>query len=158
MAAHGRLYGECLLAPELNNTGYATVTRLKAIYPQHRIYRRVEDDQIGEKVTRDLGWEARPGKVDSIYYNFRSAYDGGEIEIYCPATLAEIRAFTKRDLEQAVKKREEIEGAGIVTKHFDLLRALCIAWEMRTHALPGTLKKKTGKTPYLQRSEYEGAA
>ena len=158
MAAHGRLYGECLLAPELNNTGYATVTRLKAIYLVHRIYRRIEEGQIGEHHTRDLGWEARPGAVEGIYYNFRAAYDGGEIEIFCLALLAEIRAFTKRDLEQSTKKREDIEGAGVITKHFDLLRAACIAWEMRAHAMPTAPKKKTSTKPYQIRSEYEGTA
>lgn len=155
-AAHGRLFGECLLAPELNNTGYATVTRLKAIYPQHRIYRRTEDDQVGERVTRDLGWEARPGAVESIYYNFRASYDAGEIDVWCPALLAEIRSFTKRDLVEATKRRDDPQGAGVITKHFDLLRAACIAWEMRTHAVITPMKKKSPMRPFVPQSEYQG--
>lgn len=154
MAAHGRLFGECLLAPELNNTGYATVTRLKAIYPVQKIYRQIREDQLGKQLTKDLGWEATSANVATIYYNFRSAYDGGEIIVYCPALLAEMRAFTKRDLEQSGKRVEGEQVQGITTRHFDLLRAACVAWEMRNHAKPGVTKK------YVQaevpRHEYQG--
>lgn len=156
MASHGNLFGQCLLAPELNNTGYATVTRLKAIYPVHRIYRRVESDQLGKKITKDLGWEARPGAVESIYYNFRSAYDNGEVEIWCPRLLAEMRIFTRRDLESTVRRIEQPDGAAMVTKHFDLLRAACICWEMRTHATASPVKKGYAQGKYDPRSEYQG--
>lgn len=142
MQAHGRLYGECLLAPELNNTGFATVTQLKANkYP--RIYMQVREDQIGNKVTKDLGWEATSANVATIYFAFRSAYENGEIKVYCPKLLAEMRSFTKRDLDSA-SKRSDQEG---VTRHFDMLRAACICWEMRTHAIVTTIK------PYRQTNE-----
>ena len=154
MAAHGRLFGECLLAPELNNTGYATVTRLKGLkYP--RIYRKVHTDQVGKQITKDLGWEATSANVATIYFNFRSAYENGEIIIYCPALLAELRAFTKRDLDHSSKRVEGEQVQGVTTRHFDLLRAACIAWEMRTNSLPTPAKKyvQTVEAPY---HEYQG--
>lgn len=143
MAAQGNLLGQCLLAPELNNTGFATVTRLKGndakgrkIYPVHKIYRRRETDQVGgEAPKRDLGWEATAQNVAAIYYNFRTAYNDGLIEIFCPILLNEMRVFTKRHLEHASKRLELPDGAGVITKHFDLLRAACIGWEMRHYAL-----------------------
>lgn len=156
MSAHGNLFGQCLLAPELNNTGYATLTRMKAIYPQHRIYRRVEKDQAGNRVTKGMGWEARPGAVESIYFNFRTAYDAGEIVIYCPALLGEMRLFTLRDLQNATKRGEADVGSGVVTKHFDLLRAACIAWEMKSHATAAPQKKGYKQSPVQSRSEYQG--
>ncbi len=157
MAAHGRLFGECLLAPELNNTGFATVTRLKEIYPQGKIYRQVREDQLGKKITNDLGWEATAGNVATIYYNFRSAYNDGLIEIFCPALLAEMRAFTKLDLDSASKRGEREFVSGVVTRHFDLLRAACIAWEMRHHALIGRDGRKTYRQAQHQPiSEYQG--
>lgn len=155
MAAHGRLFGECLLAPELNNTGYATVTRLKAIYPLPKLYRQVKQDQVGSPITKDLGWEANASNVSTIYFNFRSAYEDGHIEIYCPALLAEMRAFTKRDLEGA-SRRNEIDQVGLKTRHFDLLRAACIAWEMRMHATLSTLVKKYKQTEHQSTSDYQG--
>jgi hypothetical protein len=155
MAAHGRLFGECLVAPEQNATGFATVTRLKAIYPVHQIYRRVEEDQLGKKITKDLGWEARPGGVEAIYFNFRSAFDGGDLEIYSLPLLAEMRMFTRRDLESSAKRVEQADGAGLVTRHFDLLRAACIAWEMRTHAR-AKLAVKYKQKDVERVSEYQG--
>lgn len=155
LASHGRMFGECLLAPELNNTGYATVTRLKAIYPQSKIYRQVREDQVGDQKTKDLGWEATSANVSTIYYNFRSAYNAGLIEIYCPILLAEMRAFTKRHLEGAMKKGDVVELDVLRTRHFDLLRAVCIAWAMDVHAKP-TEKKKYKQGDYVPRSDYQG--
>lgn len=164
MASHGRMFGECLLAPELNNTGYATVTRLKStdsrtklpVYPVHRIYRQVREDQIGKNITRDLGWEATSANVATIYFNFRSAYQNGELKIYCPYLLAEIRAFTKRDLEESSKRTEQPQGVTMMTRHFDRLRAACIAWDMRMHATISPPKKSYKQLPHVPVSDYQG--
>ena len=150
MRAHGNLFGECLLAPELNNTGYATVTQLKVLkYP--RIYQQVKTDTVDQRVTKDLGWEATSANVAAIYFAFRTAYNDGELEVPSLALLLEMRAFTKRDLDSA-SRRSEVEG---ITRHFDLLRAGCIAYEMRAVAVV------TKKVPYRQGanesvSEYHG--
>ena len=150
MRAHGNLFGECLLAPELNNTGYATVTQLKVLkYP--RIYQQVKTDTADQRVTKDLGWEATSANVAAIYFAFRTAYNDGELEVPSLALLMEMRAFTKRDLDSA-SRRSEVEG---ITRHFDLLRAACISYEMRNVAVV------TKKVPYRQGvnesvSEYHG--
>lgn len=150
MKAHGNLFGECLLAPELNNTGFATVTMLKMIkYP--RIYQQVKTDQADQRVTKDLGWEATSANVAAIYFAFRTAYNDGELEVPSLALLLEMRAFTRRDLDMASKK-QEVEG---ITRHFDLLRAACIAWEMRAVAVitkPKPYKQATAESI----SEYHG--
>ncbi|MEK7068563.1 MAG: hypothetical protein AAB964_01975 [Patescibacteria group bacterium] len=57
----------------------------------------------------------------------------------------EMRRFTKRDLHEASKKAETTTMAG-ATRHFDLLRGACIAWEMRHHATVG----REGRKPYKQ--------
>lgn len=153
MAAHGREFGECMLAPENNNTGYATVTQLKLIYPVNQIYRQRENDQAGAPMKKDLGWEATSANVAGIYFAFRSGYENGELEIPSLALLLEMRTFTKRDLETA-SRRQEVEG---ITRHFDLLRAACIAWEMRHFALPGNQKKKVYRQGQADSvSEYHG--
>lgn len=160
LAKHGRIFGECLLAPELNNTGYATLTRLKSKevkYPEHRIYHQMKTDEVGNRVTKQLGWEATSANVAAIYYNFRTAYDDGEIDILCPKLLAEMRKFTKGDLEGAAKKAEVAAAVeGSTTRHFDLLRAACICWEMRTHATASVEKKAYRQAPLEPRSEYQG--
>ncbi len=155
MASQGRMFGECLLAPELNNTGFATVTRLKAIYPVSRIYRQVKEDQIGKNTTKDLGWEANSQNVSAIYYAFRTGYDEGSIEIWDIKLLNEMRMFTKRDLESASRRAEQASVEGGVTRHFDLLRAACIWWEMRHHAIVAPVKKSSSQE-FVPRSEYQG--
>lgn len=153
MKAHGEAFGQCLLAPELNNTGYATVTQLKLIYPERFIYRQVKEEQTGKQISKDLGWEATSANVASIYFAFRSAYENGELEVPSLALLLEMRTFTKRDLETASRK-SEVEG---VTRHFDLLRAACIAWEMRHYAILGGQARKPYKQGAAESiSEYHG--
>lgn len=154
LAVEGRLFGECLLAPELNNTGFATVTRLKAKYALEKIYRQRKDDQVSGRIMEDLGWEANSTNVAAIYYNFRTAYNDGHIEILDEMLLAEIRIFTKGDLEGASKRTETAAYEGVTTRHFDLLRAACICWEMRTHAIAAPAPRQ--KKSYEPRSEYQG--
>jgi hypothetical protein len=106
-------------------------------------------------VMKDLGWEATASNVATIYYNFRTAYDAGEIVVYCPALLSEMRVFTKRDLEGSIKKQENPELQGVTTRHFDLLRAACIAWEMKTHSRPALIKRPPAAPPEKV-SDYKG--
>jgi len=50
----------------------------------------------------------------------------GLIKIYDERVLKEMKAFTKADLRES--------SPGAVTRHFDLLTATCIAWQMRNVA------------------------
>lgn len=148
----GSALGECLLAPELNNTGYATVTQLKALKYAH-IYRQIRKDKAGKVVSDDLGWEATTTNVADIYYQFRTAYNDGEIEVLDMALLAEMRVFTRRDLEQGMRRTEVVTT--LVTKHFDLLRAACIAFEMKNEAKVSKPKGYKQST-FRPVSEYQG--
>lgn len=151
----GSYFGQCILAPEINNTGYATVTQLKALkYP--KMYRKHNKDESGVTVTDQLGWEATSNNVADIYYAFRTAYEDGEVIVLDMGLLVEMRQFNKRDLHEASKRTESSTLAG-VTRHFDKLRAACIAWEMRHHATVGRDARKPyrqGEVPRV--SEYQG--
>ena len=58
MARQGRIFGECLLAPEKNNAGHATIGRLKQIYPMSRIHAtRKKENGIHVPVLNEFGWD-----------------------------------------------------------------------------------------------------
>ncbi len=126
LANQGRMYGECLLAPEVNNTGYATVTVLKGAY-KGPIFRPVSKDQVDERVSQQLGWETNAATKPEIIYQFKSAFEDGHLEILDIDLLNEMKYYALKDL-QALKLEEGM------TRHFDKLMAAAIAWAMRNYA------------------------
>lgn len=153
LKSQGEALGGCLLAPELNNTGYATVTQLKAL-KYRNIYRQEVKDQLGKVIKDDLGWEATAQNVADIYYQFRTAFNDQEVHVWYLPLLLEMRAFTRRDLEESVRKAE---SAGILpTRHFDIIRAACIAWEVRNRATVAKTERRGVSTGEVVHHEYYG--
>ena len=63
--------------------------------------------------------------------------------IYClidPDLIAELRGYTRDDL---MDKDEDVR---LTTRHFDLLMACAIAWQMRFHAEPKRLRRDEQST------------
>ena len=59
-------------------------------------------------------------------FEFRKDYNDGKIKIYDKNVLKEMRSYTTADLTDT--------QVGLVTRHFDLLMAVVIGWQMRKHA------------------------
>lgn len=133
---HARAFGECFVIPEINNTGEATVPELITIGYWNMYVREVKNKTSG-KVTKEYGWRTGQNKHD-IFSQFKTAFEAGEIEIYDIDLLNEMYHYTKQNLRQSAK----VEG---MTRHFDLLMAVCLAWEARHHA---TLSKADKKDMY----------
>lgn len=110
-------YGNCVIAPEVNNKcGGVVITTLRnAGYP--RVYKERSEDR-GRTI---YGWETT-GKSKRIMFNrFRQDYKGGMIKIYDVEVLREMKAYSNNNLAD--------ESVGLATRHFDLLMAVVIAWQ-----------------------------
>lgn len=151
----GDMYGTCLLAPEVNNQGYATVTELKHIYPIEKIYR---PSQTGKTIkakdvlTVQLGFDTNPATRPTIIFQFKSDFESGHIKILDRGLLLEMRAYGQADLQDYSKNPE-------TTRHFDKLIAACISWNMKDHALlpdPADEKSEWRPPAYEPISSYEG--
>ena len=120
----GAEFGNCIIAPESNNTGMATLSTMRG-YPH--IYSQ-RDEVSGRQVrqTEKLGWRTTMKTKPLMFFEFRKDYNDGLIRIHDKNVLKEMRAYTTMDLG-SVKH-------GLVTRHFDLLIAVCIAWQMRKYA------------------------
>lgn len=141
----GDFYGRCLLAPEINNQGYATITELKRIYPVEHIYRRVRKDDAMGRVSRMLGWETNSATKTEIIYQLKSAIEDGKLKINDRRILEEARAYTQLALRAS--------GNALSTRHFDLLMACAIAWEMRHYA---ELAQQDESIYYSKQKPYRG--
>lgn len=146
----GNMFGECLIAPEVNNTGYATITQLKLIYDN--IYQHEVKDRTTKEVTKQLGWRATSLTVPDVIYQFKSAYEDGEIEIPDKGLLEEMKYYTQAHMEDSHRRQTNTK---IMTRHFDKLRAAAIAWEMRKHAEVANEGVYYKQKPYRPISDYE---
>ena len=127
LANIGHKFGECVLAPELNNTGFATVTRLKDIY--NNVY---QQESGGEKIIEGqptrYGWVTNMKTKPEIIFDLKNAIEEGMLEIPDVDLLYEIMSYNQAEIRET-KAREGM------TKHFDKFMALAIAWRMRNVAV-----------------------
>lgn len=138
----GGLYGFPFLVPEINNTGYGTVSELINLeYPN--LYMRQQKNKTTDKVQKEYGWKATVGTVFEILGSFKNAFEDGELEILDKDLLMEMRVLTKSTTRTMGGGRQK--G---VTRHFDKLRAAALAWEARVWS------EVTADVPY-QQADYE---
>lgn len=119
----GQEFGNCIVAPEANNTGHATISAMRG-YPNLYTERREGNRII--KHTERLGWRTTKKSKPQMFFEFRKDYNDGLIKIYDINVLKEMRSFTTADLNDT--------QLGIVTRHFDLLIAVMIAYQMKKYA------------------------
>ena len=122
----GGEFGNCILAPEVNNTcgGIAISVIKERQYPN--VYQKEITDNVANVLTKKLGWHTNSKTKPEMFYDFRRDFNDGLIKINDERILREMLQFTKADLSNAQH--------GVVTRHFDLLTATCIAYQMKDHS------------------------
>lgn len=125
----GVMFGECLIAPEVNGTGFATVTELKSIYDIEKIYRPLgKGVQYEDRHSTQLGFQTNPATKPDMLFQLKTAIEDGLLTIMDKRILKEMKAYRRTELYQRSKDP-------LATRHFDLLIATAICWAMRHHAV-----------------------
>lgn len=119
----GLTYGGCLVAPELNNHGHATMATLKTIYSN--IYKQVRTDKKRDEQTEKLGWSTNLATKPKMLSELKTILDEEGIKLLSRDLLNEVRTYNADDLN-SVSFDENM------TTHWDLLIALSIAFQLRT--------------------------
>lgn len=145
----GEMFGNPMIAPELNMTGYATVTILKRVYPTASIYVPTQDEKVKGNLAPDFGFDTNGATKPAMMYDLKTAIEDGTLVCYDKYILEEAKYYGVRDL--SVFKLTE--G---MTRHFDLLTACGIAWYVRNSAKPPTKKKVFVQGEHKPPSEYGG--
>lgn len=115
-------YGNCLVAPERNNHGFTTLSKLKEIY--HYIY---QDEY--EK----LGWQTTSASKPKMLHDFNLAVNEESINIPDEGLKREMMLYPAQDLNET--RIVEEEGFG----HWDRIIAAAIGWQMRSKAMPSQI-------------------
>lgn len=118
----GQMYGNCVVAPEINNmSGGIVIVTLKNIY--ENIFQDVDRTKIKEVESLKLGWHTNSRSKPQMFMDFRRDYNDGIIKIYDEQVLKEMKCYTNNDITERPN--------AMVTRHFDLLTSVVIAWQMR---------------------------
>lgn len=120
MAKIGNDFGKCVIAPEINNmSGGIVISTLRNLYTN--IYRFVDKRNVLEKESTKLGWYTSSLTKGQMFMDFRRDYNDGLVKIYDEAVLREMKSYSTSDIGETSR----------ITRHFDLLTACCIAWQMK---------------------------
>jgi hypothetical protein len=144
------IFGLPLVAPENNNTGYATLTQLKQIYPLPRIYVPIQDDKVKEIIAPEYGFDTNAATKPEAVFQLKRAIEDGLLIAYDEDLLNEIKYYDQK----ALNTYKIVEG---MTRHYDLLMACAICWMMKAHAKLSDVGKKPFKQgTYSPATEYGG--
>lgn len=120
----GNRYGTCLVAPERNNHGHATIAKLREIYPERAIYKEVRHGYAEDIQTGKLGWLSTSASRPRMFHDMVDAVREECIRV--PSVIGkEMRMYPRHRLNMLRTPDTE-------TRHFDLLTAACIGWQMRS--------------------------
>lgn len=118
------IFGGCVSAPE-NNLYDRCIYRLRQL--GGNIYATMQkSSKIKQNRVTDYGWRTGTNKSNMIVA-LTVAINKGELVIYDEDLIAELKSYTRNDmLDRSIDPR-------LTTRHFDLLMALAIAWQMKDY-------------------------
>ncbi|HWH79389.1 MAG TPA: hypothetical protein VNT76_18545, partial [Candidatus Binatus sp.] len=135
-------YGEPIIAVE-NNKFDMCIGRLKQIYPK-LYFTEQKETRVGMPPrVRTYGWNTNAMTKPKILFDLKKAVEDGHLELSDADLIAELKSYTRDDL---MDKDEDVR---LTTRHFDLLMACAIAWQMKNWAEA----RKEGET--YQQPAYE---
>lgn len=124
----GTMYGTCLAAPEANNVGHTTCAKLNEIYP--RVYKFVSNAEAQPRTTKRLGWVTSGATKPKMTWDLSAAFQADKpLRIYDLSAIREMTQYNKRDNAIVTSAHR-----ATTTRHFDLLMAIAIAWQMAPYA------------------------
>lgn len=138
LSREGYYFNEAFVCPELNNTGWATITTLQDNY--ENIYTKEDKTKVKNQQQNEYGLRKSPGNKHTIMSNFKTAYENGELEIFDKGLLIEMQHYTKNDLNR-------MNAEDGVTRHFDKIQAVALAWHVKENVLFGKPQLKPGEKP-----------
>lgn len=126
--SEGNRFGGCLLAIENNKYDQAV---LKAKLLGGNVFMTpAKSLKAGYQEPTTYGWNTNGLTKGTMLSSLREAVESGLISLNDDDLIEEIRGYTRNDL---ISNAPDVR---MTTRHFDLLIACAIAWQMRNHARP----------------------
>lgn len=119
-------YGGCLVAPEKNNHGHATIAILRQLGAN--LFLTPKKDVSILYSAKEFGWHTNGATKPKMLFALSKAIEDGHLTLNDKDLISEARAYTRNDL---MDKDTDVR---LTTRHFDLLIACAIAWQMKDYA------------------------
>lgn len=121
-------FGGCLIAPE--NNAFDQVI-LKARQLGAKLYTGIGTIvKIHAMTPTTFGWHTDSNSKDRMMSSLRQAIENGWLELNDEDLINEAKSYTRNDI---IDNPPDIR---LTTRHFDLLTACAIAWQMKVHTRP----------------------
>ena len=123
----GEYFGEPICGIEKNNHGHTTIARAKQL--DVNLYRtESKDTKVNDSTSVEYGWHTNPATKPKMIFDLVKAVNDGLLDLSYRGIIRECKSYTRNDVMD-----KEIDPR-LTTRHFDLLIATAIAWQMRNHA------------------------
>ncbi len=149
LISHGNRFGECILGVE-NNKFDSVIRVLKEKDYPNIYFTEIDETRAGlPPKTRYYGWNTNSATKYTMLVELKTAVETGLLELSDPDLINELRSYSRDDL------MDRDEDVRLTTRHFDLLIACAIAWQMRKWSV--ITKPKTGgyQQPAYERTGLE---
>lgn len=122
------MFGNCLVAPENNDPGKSVVTVLRQL--DVRLYEfKKAVDKIDFVKPAVYGWTTNSATKPRMLSALRKAVEDGHLLLNDKDLINEIRGYTRNDI------MDRQPDPRLATRHYDLLIACAIAWQMKDENL-----------------------
>lgn len=134
IANQAHRYGDPIVAPENNNHGHATIGRLKQLY-DNIYFTEQKETRVGMPPrVKTYGWNTNADTKPKMLFALKKAVEDGHLQLSDADLIAELRSYSRDDLMDS-----DIDPR-LTTRHFDMLIACSIAYQMKDFA---QVKKET---------------
>lgn len=126
MYNEGNMFGGCILAPE-NNKYDQAVLKIKLL--GGKLYASSSSAiSVNDSKPRTYGWNTNSLTKSNMMADLRKAIQDGLLELNDQELIREAKNYTRNDLI------DRDPDPRLATRHFDLLTACAIAWQMKNEA------------------------
>lgn len=126
----GDRFGGCLVAPE-NNKFDMCIGELRHQGYENIFFQEMKTTKVGiPPKTKTLGWNTNRDTKPKMIFDLKKAIEDGLVELSDPDIIDELSSYTRDDLMD----KDEDPRLISPTRHFDLLMACAIGYQMKNYA------------------------
>lgn len=135
LVSQGERWGNCILGIE-NNKFDSCISAARNLNYSHFYYTENSLVKVQGQGYKTYGWNTNRTTKPRMLLDLAKAIEDGHLIVYDEAMKAELRSYTRDDM------MDSESDPRMVTKHYDKLMALAIAWQMKNYAKSKELTKK----------------
>lgn len=120
-------YGGCLTAIEKNNHGHTTIAIAKQ-QGVNQYFTQAKDTLITDLQAKEYGWNTNSLTKPKMLFSLAKAVESGHIDLSDQDLINECKSYSRDDL------MDKDTDPRLTTRHFDLLIACAIAYQMKDFA------------------------